>query len=475
MKNLLTIFSSEIYGVYNGNSVHRANTSEWAAGKFLTIANTLFLTYFVISFYSENYTSSKLISLLLCTNAAINLLGFFSIRNMLRLPLTLFSVSMLFLVGLPLFEIDSSSRHNLLTRIGFIGALDSVAIIKAAAIIGTSYTSYIIGVISFSKITTQTFSEKFSKYRADDNSSRMTWKILSVIGLLGYSSAIISGFGINNRASPGFGVIVFLLHAWMIAPAIAVIFKFWGKKSFMLISLVQLVLLVQIGGARSSLTLFALSIFFRIGELLEDKSKRIKFVSISLVTAYAGLVFIQSLPILRAEVRSQSFSSTTYVEILKNPLSRLTEVSGFDTAPGAILAVSAKDDGYRISIFDPLKAITSFVPRQVWPDKPRFVGPDLTQRYSLIGGNAGIIISGAAYLYLMGGGIALVAVAFLMLGFLTKQALQKSRNIVLLLFLMHFMLRFFYGGDAFDLFFILQDILIFFFVKRFAIFVVTKE
>lgn len=130
----------------------------------------------------------------------------------------------------------------------------------------------------------------------------------------------------------------------MIAPALAVLFRHWGQKPLMLITLLQIALLLQIGGARSSLTLIFLSVFIRLSKnsKIGVKSNRIKEIATISIVIYFILIVIQAIPVLREEIRNERISPSTYVGILRDPLTNLTSVSGFDSVQGAILAINAK-------------------------------------------------------------------------------------------------------------------------------------
>lgn len=446
--------------------MHNVQNPSRVSIKIILLINVFLLCIYSLLFTFENYTSRDLILWLLALQIFINSISAFSTKVIIRIPLMILSVTMFTFVYVPMYEILFKTRGTLLEKIRFTGVFDDLSVIRATLLICLSYTSYIIGILKISNANIQTTGQMLLKYRRDAKQFKSIWGVLSFFGLIGFILASVGGFGINVRAEYGNGVIVFLLHGWMTAPAIAVIFKHWGRASILLISLFQLTLLIQVGGARSSLTLLFIAVVVRIFESTEEKSKGFKVVIATLLTTYVALIVIQSVPILRSEVRTNSITFSKYSDILKDPFSNISKVSGLDSVQGAILAINAKNEGFRVSIFDPLKALSSFVPRQIWPSKPNFIGPILTQTYSQIRGNAGIVISGAAYLYLMGGSILFVIVLFLLLGVWTKRLLNHSQNVLAPLYILHFAFRFVYGGDAFDIFFILQDALIILIAKR---------
>ena len=407
---------------------------------------------------------------MITVNLVINMSLSYSRKKTIQIPVFLLSATMLVLVLLPTLGFLFGDQTTLLERIGYIGIFDDLVIVKALSIISISHAGYVLGVLLVTQKTSDSDSDSTSFFTQESEKFKIIWKILSIIGLFGALFATLLGLGIESRASFGQGVPVLLLHGWMIAPALAVLFSHWGQKSLMLITLLQIVLLLQIGGARSSLTLIFLSVFIRLTKNSEIgvKSNRIKEIATISIFIYLGLIVIQAIPVLREEIRNERISPSTYVGILRDPLTNLTSVSGFDSVQGAILAINAKNSGFEVSPLDPFKAFSTFVPRQFWPNKPRFIGPELTQTYSQVRGNAGIVISGGAYLYLVGGSSLLVLGFFFILGRWTARLSRDNKSIIPFMFILHFAIRFTYGGDSFDLFYILQDVLLFLVASKIA-------
>lgn len=436
------------------------------------LINFLFLTLYVIFFSEPQLASGNLLLLMITVNSVINMSLFYSTKKTIQTPVFLLSATMLVLVSLPTYGFLFGDQATLLERIGYIGALDGLLVVQALSLISISYAGYVLGILLATQKTSDSNSDSISFFSQESEKFKIMWKVLSIIGLFGALFATLLNVSIESRANSGQGVPVLLLHGWMIAPALAVLFSHWGQKSLMLITLLQIILLLQIGGARSSLTLVFLSVFIRLtkNNEIEAKSRRIKNIATVSIVIYLGLIVVQGIPILRAELRNENLTPSTYIGILRDPLMNLTSVSGFDSVQGAILAINAKDSGFEVSTLDPFKAFSTFVPRQIWPDKPRFIGPELTQSYSQVQGNAGIVISGGAYLYLIGGSSLLVLGFFFLLGRWTARLSQNIQTIIPFMFILHFALRFTYGGDSFDIFYILQDVLLFLVASKIASF-----
>ena len=435
------------------------------------------MTLYVIFFSDPELASGNLLLLMITVNSIINMSLFYLTKKTIRTPVFLLSTTMLVLVSLPTYVFLFGGQATLLERIGFIGTENDLFVVRALSLISISHAGYVLGILLGTQKTSDSNSDSISFFSQESEKFKIIWKALSIIGLFGALFAKLSNFSIESRANFGRGVPILLLHGWMIAPALAVLFSHWGQKFLMLITLLQIILLLQIGGARSSLILVFLSVFIRLTKNREigAKSKTIKNIATASIGIYLGLIIVQGIPILRAELRNERLSPSTYIGILRDPLVNLTTVSGFDSVQGAILAIYAKDSGFEVSTLDPLNAFLTFVPRQIWPDKPRFIGPELTQSYSQVQGNAGIVISGGAYLYLIGGGSLLFIGFFFLLGRWTARLSQNIRTLIPFMFILHFAIRFTYGGDSFDLFYILQDVLLFSVASKIASFSLKQK
>lgn len=412
--------------------------------------NFLFLTFYVVFFADPKLVWGNLLLFMITLNAIINMSLFYSRKTTIQAPVFLLSATMLVLVSLPTYGFLFGDQTTLLERIGYIGVFDDLLIVRALSIISISHAGYVLGILLGTQKTSDSNSDSTSFFTQESEKFKIIWKILSIIGLLGALFAALSTITIESRGNSGQGVPVLLLHGWMIAPALAVLFRHWGQKPLMLITLLQIALLLQIGGARSSLTLIFLSVFIRLSKnsKIGVKSNRIKEIATISIVIYFILIVIQAIPVLREEIRNERISPSTYVGILRDPLTNLTSVSGFDSVQGAILAINAKNSGFEVSPLDPFKAFSTFVPRQIWPNKPLFIGPELTQTYSRVQGNAGIVISGGAYLYLIGSSSLLVLGFFFILGRWTARLSRNIESIIPLMFILHFVVRFTYGGDS---------------------------
>lgn len=407
-----------------------------------------------------NVTSS-LIRTIILTHTLLNICILLIKKTRTQGSSILLALTNLVFICIPLENLISGTKKSRLSLIGFAGVSDEVKLIQAASIIGISFAAFTLGNVIVGLKTINHEKYRLIKHIDDQSLELRIWKMLGLLGLLGYFLGIYIGLGVNSRASYGQGIPTFLLHSWMIAPAIAVMNNHWNKKKYIFFSIIQLLLLLGISGARSSLTLISIAFFIILIKKMESSGNKLKLITISIVLTYITLLALQFIPLARSNIRFGNFNWTNYSTIAAHPFENITQIGGFDSLEGAILALNVDRSLVNANLLDPLKAFTTFVPRQIWDSKPEFLGPQLTQRYSMVRGNAGLVISGAAYTYLITDTFIAVIIIFLALGLCNAKFASSERSIIYRLFLLHFSVRFYIGGDSFDLFFVLQDLLLY--------------
>lgn len=251
----------------------------------------------------------------------------------------------------------------------------------------------------------------------------------------------------------GQGILHLALHALPLGVALAITKRHWGSRGLVFLNMLLLLLIVR-GGTREPLLLIAIAVGIRVLRTIAGRKFRVRYLIVTCCLAYVGLVTAVALPAWRAEVAHGSGASLPR-ELLKaasDPVSRMT-TAGLDTYDGLILSTYVDRHRVGATVTDPLKALTTFVPRQVWPTKPEFLGPIVTHLYTRIGGRAGIFLSGPGYAFLITGGVLGAAVLFALLGIAAGWALRSlAVDSVLLVLVSYFLFRFVIAGDAFDLF-----------------------
>ena len=138
-----------------------------------------------------------------------------------------------------------------------------------------------------------------------------------------------------------------------------------------------------------------------------------------------------------------------------NPFGQLWEIGGLDTLDGLSLATKVNPDAVGASWSDPAKAVLGFIPHQLWPDKPEWLGSTVTQYYTAFEAG-GIFLSGPGYLLIVFRSKLGIALGFLLLGLMSEALFRRLRVVsIWTVLLAYFLLRFSFGGDAFDAFHVL--------------------
>jgi hypothetical protein len=282
--------------------------------------------------------------------------------------------------------------------------------------------------------------------------SRTTYGILIVVGL----ALIIVNSAQSNFEDRGLiegqGAIQLFGYAAPLGIAVGILNRHWGSRLLALVSIGALAYLIS-GGIRSPLLIVAAAVAVRY--LYSGASRRIDLRQvITLVLAvYLGAVMLVALSVWRGQRQAedgQSFA-TVVVRSAESPFGRLQQ-QGLDTVDGLILSTRVDRDYVDAEVTDPLKIATGFIPHQIWPEKPPWLGATVTQQYTNFGAG-GIFLSGPGYTLIVFGTAAAVPVLFLLLGFFSESIFRRMiEPSIWTVLLAYFLLRFSFAGDAFDAF-----------------------
>ncbi len=284
---------------------------------------------------------------------------------------------------------------------------------------------------------------------------RRTYSVLVLAGIAAYFVAPPTPdqttFAARGSES---GQGLFALLAWTpaLAVALAVVRRHFGSRTFVMVSISFVVLLITYGN-RSPLLLIAAAVFARLLERQRTSPARLGAIVVAATLGYAGLVGLVAVGAWRGEIiRGNEASLIGSVEdSARDPLARLTS-AGVDTLDGLILSQYVDRDLVGASVTDPAKVLLGFIPHQVWADKPDWLSVTVAQNYLRFGAS-GMFLSGPGYARLVFGGILGVFIVFWALGataeLLTRRIGMCGLGFVLLMYLLT---RFPFGGDAFDLF-----------------------
>lgn len=150
-------------------------------------------------------------------------------------------------------------------------------------------------------------------------------------------------------------------------------------------------------------------------------------------------------------INGQEYSASEVIaDTLSNPLLAPYE-SGIDTF-----------DGYRLSLLvlpyeeaKPealLAAVTTFVPRALWPEKPGSLSNDISKQY-LGYGEGGQFLSPIGYLSLALGSYEMGLVGFFLFAFAVASLFSRLKGTPWMAIVLVVAFRFLLGGDAFDVFY----------------------
>jgi hypothetical protein len=287
--------------------------------------------------------------------------------------------------------------------------------------------------------------------------SKLTFWILLGLGAAGL---IFLPRGSNQEAFSsrgqvaGQGVLITLQYCLPLAVSLAILASHWGSRLLPFVSVGATALAVYWTGARTPLLIIGAAVMIRLLFQFGASHHPVRYVLAMGAGVYIGtvlLVGISSWRGLAIEGIQSSVVEQVYIA-LPNAFGQLTN-AGLDTLDGMILAMAINPDTVNASWTDPFKALTNLIPSQIWPSKPEWLGAVVTHRYLTFGGRAGIFLSGPGYLYLIFGGPFGMAVGFLAIGFSSTLLFIRLRTPAILVALgAYFLLRFFIGGDAFDIF-----------------------
>jgi hypothetical protein len=363
-------------------------------------------------------------------------------------------------VVLPGAQLLSGLRQTRLTVLGVaVGNLDQA--------VGTAYGLFLLALLAFvlgerlvarANRSVPAWSGWWAR-RPSTPQSKNTYFMLLALGAAG---AVLfppgpreQVFSFSTRGQvQGAGIAVLLQTAVPLAVALAVVSRHWGSRTLVALSLVLTVGSVVVTGTRSYLLLIGTALLLRL--LARSARKPLRSALGVGVLIYVAATLIVAVGQWRTDVAlgnpaSLSQSVSTAAE---NPFGHLAQ-GGVDTLDGLILATQVNRETVGASWTDPAKAVLGFIPHQIWPDKPNWLSADVSRDYTNILAS-GIFLSGPGYALLVFDGPLGMAAAFFVLGLLSAMVYRRlDGESIGAVLLTYFFVRFFFGGDAFDAFYVL--------------------
>lgn len=281
---------------------------------------------------------------------------------------------------------------------------------------------------------------------------RRAHAILFIVGFVSTAPELVTRNVSDSFAERGTdsGVGLLVLASWCLplAAAIAVSQRHWGSKLRLASTALAIVMLVA-SGVRSPLLLIAIAALPRLIEAIAtSRFSAPRWLGLA-AGAYIVLTTAAAISSWRGGIRAGR-TPNLFDELLRqatNPNAALTS-SGIDTLDGMLLVQSVDTRQFEPSMLDLLKVFTTFLPRQLFPEKPPLLSNTISQSV-LDFGAAGMFLSGPGYLLVISGSAIAVLALFALGGFTFNLMTGVVANVGGAV-LAYTLLRFVMGGDAFD-------------------------
>ena len=281
--------------------------------------------------------------------------------------------------------------------------------------------------------------------------------------LIGHSQSLSQT--LNQRGQvQGQGPLQLLSNAPTVTVLVAMANRHWNDRRLVVLSavLVGATLLEQ--GTRTPLAIVGVALLVRMIVSSARSRNPLGLISLLIAGAYVSLVLLVAISGWRGSFALGNQRVSLVSEIVQtapDPISGLS-AGGLDTVDGLTLATMVDRNRVGATVLDPLKAVITFIPRQIYPSKPDFLSGIVSRDYTDFGGLSGLFLSGPGYGLIVFGGQLPMMIMFIVIGFLVEALIQRQNGVTLWTMLAcYFVARFIVGGDAFDLFNVLGLALIY--------------
>jgi hypothetical protein len=279
--------------------------------------------------------------------------------------------------------------------------------------------------------------------------TRATYWFLLTVGVVLIIVAIGSDFSQRGRVT-GQGLIQLFGYSAPLAVAVGLLNRHWGSKFLAGVSVTLMVFMIS-QGIRTPLLIVAAAAGVRYLYSTRKRSFGLREIVVIILAIYVGSVMLVSLSVWRGQRNTSGGLGLPEIVVLaaQDPFTHLQQ-QGLDTVDGLILSTKVDRKLVGVTVTDPLKTVTGFIPHQIWPSKPDWLGTQVTQAYTNFGAG-GIFLSGPGYSLVVFGTAAAVPVLFLLLGFFSERVFRRmAEPSIWTALLGYFLVRFFFAGDAFD-------------------------
>jgi hypothetical protein len=348
-------------------------------------------------------------------------------------------------------EFLADPANSKLYRLGFAGVTPSLSAIQGASWLTVAATlvfatTYLLGGPRY-KLS------NYSHLKIDRFWALSIMSIPAIMALLTSGTGRQESFADRGTAS-GQGLMV--LSYWAIPLAISTfVLSTNPRNKTKGIAAVLLLFVLIFSGNRSPLLVIAVAGTW----ILLSQSSRGKLMW-SVPFCIAAVILMTSLSSWRAGVASgvQTSLLSSTIDVAHSPIHNMTS-AGLDTLDGYLLSQNLVHEGYSPPFWDPLKAVANFVPRQIWPEKPTFIGTLIGHEFLGLT-RGGLFLSGLGYTSLLTGNLFFGLLLFTAFYLAVMTAARFTRDPLINVVLLYFSIRFSIGGDAFDLASTLQMLLL---------------
>jgi hypothetical protein len=281
--------------------------------------------------------------------------------------------------------------------------------------------------------------------------------LMGVVGLaLGLAQGRVDAFSTRGDGS-GNGAASLLY--WAAAAYVAYVVVSWVPRNSRAFPVVAALMVggLFLTGNRSPLALIGIAVIVRI--VWEKRGALFALAGLAVPLGLAVFAYQSAWRSLVARGYPSGFSDVIAL-LLSNPLSEFLRL-GLDSIDGHLLSTVIVARGYEARWLDPFLAVTNFIPRQLWAEKPNLLGSEIGASYLGVT-HGGIFLSGPGYMALVTGSVALGAATYILLMLAIKRLASAPRvPLILVCALVTLVARFSIAGDAFDIFLAVQVAVIF--------------
>ncbi|WP_337455897.1 hypothetical protein [Prescottella sp. D32] len=284
----------------------------------------------------------------------------------------------------------------------------------------------------------------------EDRHSRKHWQIVAVVLIIaGFCAYMVFPVALESRGLEGQGLVVLLRTALVCGLAVLAYFDGFGLWRFR-IALFAGTFFLILENVRSPLAVIVIA--YVCGLLVRGSIYRLRIVVAMLCVTVCAILAGTFMSEMRANsTRGEGRDAGAIVaEVLDDPADAVYG-AGIDTLDGYRFAreIAGFEPARPADLFSP---VTTFIPRSLWPEKPRSVSVEVSSKY--LGYKAsGQFLSPIGYLRLTMGsyvsGLLLFAVIFGVFAYLA----QRLRGTIWFAILMVVVFRFLLGGSMFDVYY----------------------